>query len=45
MSDKQGTILNLLRENPQAAILVAELLGPPLGLRAPSGSGEQGEGS
>ncbi|MFC2082976.1 hypothetical protein ACFLSG_02940 [Candidatus Bipolaricaulota bacterium] len=41
MSSKQATILKLLRENPQAAILVAELLGPPLGLRTPGGSGEQ----
>ena len=33
MSELQGKLKRLLQDNPQLGVLVAEILGPPLGLR------------
>jgi hypothetical protein len=44
VSDQQLKLKTLLRDNPQLGILVAELLGPPIGLRAPRDPGEPSEG-
>jgi len=43
--NQQVRLQRLLRDNPRLAILVAELLGPPLGLRAQCGPGESDKGS
>jgi hypothetical protein len=45
MSDQQGKLKQLLRDNPQLGILVAEILGPPLGLRTTREPGEPKEGT
>jgi hypothetical protein len=43
MSDQQVKLKTLLRDNPQLGILVAEILGPPLGLRGTRDPGEPKE--
>jgi len=45
VSNRQLKLQELLRDNPQLAILVTELLSPPLGIRAPGGPDEPSEGS
>ena len=45
MSDQLVKLKKLLRDSPQLGILVAEILGPPLGLRAPRDPGEPTEGT
>lgn len=43
MSDQHLNLKKLLRDNPQMGILVAEILGAPLGLRTPRDPGEPSE--
>ena len=45
MSEQLAKLKKLLRDSPQLGILVAEILGPPLGLRAPRDSEEPTEGT
>ena len=45
MPSQQARLQMLLSENPQLAVLAAELLGPPLGLRMMGSSGESSSGS
>jgi len=45
VSDQHLKLKKLLRDNPQMGILVAEILGPPIGLQAPRDLERPSEGA